>query len=343
MMGRPTRVSAPDLRRPRSRRLLALVACGTLALGGFSLPLVSGPDLLSPGQATAQSGGGFGGSSSGGGYSGGGYSGGGYSGGGYSGGGYSGGGYSGPIIIGGGGYYGGGMGFGGGMGLLPLILFGVVVFGVVAMMRRNLGGGGARGLGGLSSASGTAQAVSVQLLLAEGDEVKSALQRIAQQGDPDTDAGLARMVQEAALVALRHPERWVYGNVERAQGAASAAGNQVGAWATEARAAFQEQTTSNYQNNDPSSGFQRRTNYSYDKEVADLYLAVTIAVAAHALGNLPPAGATTAAEARAALLAISGVTEGDLIRAEVVWSPDTEGEFLSEDEAIVKYPKLTKL
>ena len=49
------------------------------------------------------------------------------------------------------------------------------------------------------------------------------------------------------------------------------------------------------------------------------------------------------AEARAALLAISGVTEGDLIRAEVIWSPDTEGEFLSEDDAIVKYPKLTKL
>lgn len=341
MMGRPTQVLAPDprcprSRRPRSRRLLALAACGTLALGGFSLPLASGPDLLSPGQAIAQSGGGFGGSSSGG------SSGGGYSGGGYSGGGYSGGGYSGPIIVGGG-YYGGGMGFGGGMGLLPLIIFGVVIFGVVAMMRRNLGGGGARGLGSLGSASGTAQAVSVQLLLAEGDEVKSALQRIAQQGDPDTDAGLARMVQEAALVALRHPERWVYGNVERAQGAASAAGNQVGAWATEARAAFQEQTTSNYQNDDPSSGFQRRTNYSYDKEVADLYLAVTIAVAAHTLGNLPPAGATTAAEARAALLAISGVTEGDLIRAEVIWSPDTEGEFLSEDDAIVKYPKLTKL
>lgn len=327
-------------RRPRfawSRRLLTVAACGTLALGGLSLPATS----LNLGVAAAQSGGGFGGSSSGGGYSGG--SGGGYSGGGYSGGGYSGGGYSGPIIIGGGGgYYGGGMGFGSGMGIVPLIIFGVVVFMVVGGMRRSLGGG-ARGLGSLGSVSGTAQALSVQLLLAEGDEVKSEMQRIAREGDPDTNAGLARMVQEAALVALRHPERWVYGNVERAQGAANAAANQVGAWATEARAAFQEQTTSNYQNQDPNSGFQRRTDYSYNKEAGDLYLAVTIAVAAHTLGNLPPAGATTAAEARAALLAISGITEGDLIRAEVIWSPDTEGEFLSEDEAIVKYPKLSKL
>ena len=49
------------------------------------------------------------------------------------------------------------------------------------------------------------------------------------------------------------------------------------------------------------------------------------------------------AEARAALQTISAVSAGDLIRAEVVWSPDMEGEFLSEDEAIQKYPKLTKL
>ena len=59
-----------------------------------------------------------------------------WTGGGYSGGGYSGGGYSGPIIINGGGYgggyYGGGMGFGSGMGIVPLIIFGVVVFMVVS-------------------------------------------------------------------------------------------------------------------------------------------------------------------------------------------------------------------
>uniref|UniRef100_UPI0025EB2886 DUF1517 domain-containing protein n=1 Tax=uncultured Deinococcus sp. TaxID=158789 RepID=UPI0025EB2886 len=247
-----------------------------------------------------------------------------------------------------GGGYGGGYSGGGGLsgfGIVPLIIFGVVIFGVVGAMRRSLGGGGARGVGSgmLSTLSGTAQAVSVQLLLAEGDEVKGALQRVAQTGDPDTNEGLARMLQEAALVALRHPERWVYGNVERAQGAPTAAESQVGAWATEARAAFTDQTTSNYQNRDPNSGYARRTDYSYSKDAGDQYLAVTIAVAAHALGTLPPAGVTTMAEARAALQTISAVSAGDLIRAEVVWSPDMEGEFLSEDEAIQKYPKLTKL
>ncbi|MDB5046186.1 MAG: hypothetical protein JWQ08_2236 [Deinococcus sp.] len=322
--------------RPRPLSvLLLLFAAFVLVLGALTLQST----------ASAQSGGGFGGSSSGGssGGGGGGYSGGG---GGYSGGGYSGGGYSGPIIVnsGGGGYYGGG---GGGFGLGGLILFAIVVFMVVGYMRRNMAtSGGARALtrgGGLAGMSGTAQAVSVQILMAEGDEVKKALQHVAQTGDPDSNEGLARMLQEAALVALRHPDRWVYGNVERAQGAANAADSQVGAWATEARSAFTEQTTSNYQNKDVNTGYQHREDYKADQDSGDLYLAVTIAIAAHALDNLPPAGVTNAAEVRAALNAISSVTPGDLIRAEVVWSPDAKGEFLSEDEAIQKYPKLTKL
>ncbi|MFW8625843.1 DUF1517 domain-containing protein [Deinococcus sp. ME38] len=311
-----------------------------LSLGALLLCLLTLLTLTLPAQA--QSGGGFGGSSrssgsSGGSSGGSGGSFGGSRGGGYSGGGYSGGGYSGPIIINGGGGY--GYGGGGSGGLITLVIFGVVMFVVISGMRRTLGGGG-RGLAGLS---GTAQALSVQLLLAEGDEVKRALQRVAQTGDPDTNEGLTRMMQEAALVVLRHPERWVYGNVQRAQGAANTADSQVGAWATEARAAFTEQTTSNYQNNDPTSGYARRDDYTFKHDAADQYLAVTLAVAAHTLAALPPAGATNAAEARAALRAISAVTPGDLIRAEVVWSPDAEGEFLSEDEAIQKYPDLTRL
>ncbi|WP_293913349.1 DUF1517 domain-containing protein [Deinococcus sp.] len=300
--------------------------------------------------AYARSGGGFGGSSSGrssgSSSSGGGGFGGSSRGGGYSGGGYSGGGYSGPVIINnggyGGGYYGGGgYSSGGGFAIVPILL--IVVAGVVTfmVMRRSAArAGGGSGL--LGSFSGDAQAVMVQVIMLEGDEVKSALQQVAERGDPDTDAGLARMLQEAALVVLRHPERWVYGDVQRAQGDASRADAQLGSWATQARAAFTEQTTSNYQNRDPNSGFEHRPHTGKD-EAGGLYLAVTLGAATHALGALPPAGSTDAKEVQAALQAVAGVTAGDLIRAEVIWSPDQEGEFLSEDEAIMKYPQAKKL
>ncbi|ADV66910.1 DUF1517 domain-containing protein [Deinococcus maricopensis] len=281
--------------------------------------------------AAAQSGGGFGGSSSG--SSGGGYSGGGggYSGGGSRGGSYSGGGYI-PVPVG----PGYGYGFGGGFGVGGIVLF-LVIFGVLSAMRRS-----ARSRGFAGSVSGdTAEAVMVQLLLNEGDEVKRALQRVAQEGDPDSDAGLARMLNEAALAVLRHPERWTYGQVRRAEGGAAQVAAQVGAWATQARAAFTEQTTSNYQNRDVHSGYAHRTDYEATR--GGLYLAVTLGVAARALPPLPAEGAPNAQAARAALEALSSVTGENLLRAEVIWSPDAEGEYLSEDDAIRKYPDLTKL
>ena len=326
------------------KRLLTL----TLLLGFLTLI----------GLAWAQTGGGFGGRSSGGsssssgGSSGGGFSrggsSGGYSGGGYSGGGYSGGGYRGPVIINnggyGGGYYGGGYGGGGGLGLVPLLLIAGVVIVVFLAMRRSAASanrGGGSGL--LGSLSGSAEALMVQVIMAEGDDVKRALQAVAQSGDPDTDAGLTQMLQEAALVVLRHPERWVYGDVQRAQGSASSTDAQLGAWATQARAAFTEQTTSNYQNRDPRTGYQHKAAALHKKDAPGLYLVVTLGAAAHTLAQLPPAGTTDAAEVKAALQAIAAIGPGDLIRAEVVWSPDAEGEFLSEDEAIMKYPQAKKL
>ncbi len=325
------------------KRLLTL----TLLLGFLALI----------GLAWAQTGGGFGGRSSGGSSSssgrssGGGFgrsgSSGGYSGGGYSGGGYSGGGYRGPVIINnggyGGGYYGGGYGGGGGLGLVPLLLIAGVVIVVFLVMRRSAASANRGGSGLLGSLSGSAEALMVQVIMAEGDDVKRALQAVAQSGDPDTDAGLTQMLQEAALVVLRHPERWVYGDVQRAQGSASSTDAQLGAWATQARAAFTEQTTSNYQNRDPRTGYQHKAAAAHTKNAPGLYLVVTLGAAAHTLAQLPPAGTTDAAEVKAALQAIAAIGPGDLIRAEVVWSPDAEGEFLSEDEAIMKYPQAKKL
>lgn len=322
----------------RAGRSLMMLGLGAL----LGLAPVTSTALFT---AQAQSGGGFGGSSrggfggSGGGYSGGGYSGGGYSGGGYMGGGYSGGGgffpvpMGGPIIVGGG---------GGGGGILGLMLFGAVMVMVMGSMRRAMSGG-ARGLAGGGMEDTGARAVLVQVALTHGDEVKAALQEVARHGDPDTDEGLARMIQEAAVVLLRQRARWTYGRVEVAGGGPQQTEGQVGAWATQARAAFTRQTTSHYQNRDDSSAYEHASDYQYEKEVGDLYLVVTIAVAAHAFPALGQTEMPSAREIETVLQGVSGVSGRSLIRGEVVWSPDAEGEFLSEDETIMKYGELSKI
>ena len=272
--------------------------------------------------AFAQSGGGFGGSAPSGGSSGGssgGFDGGGYSGGGYSGGGYSS--YGGPIFIGGGG--GGGL-----FTIIFVIIIAMVIISAMQKMRK----GGATGVGGVAGYGPQAQAVKVQILLAEGDEVKRAMQHIAQSGDTSSAQGLARMLNEAAINVLRHPDRWMYAYIDSATGNQGQMDGQVGAWAAEARSDFTEQTTSNY-------GKYQQAAASFEQ--GGVYLAVTLMAASSSLPEISKE--VTPQNVRQAVTTLAGLPGTGLVRIDVVWSPDQEGEFLTEDQALIKYPELTKL
>lgn len=73
------------------------------------------------------------------------------------------------------------------------------------------------------------------------------------------------------------------------------------------------------------------------------YCVVTVVVAAREFLLPPVTPPVESDEVRTALTAASGVTPESLIAAEVVWSPDTEGEFLTEDQALRLYPSLYHL
>ena len=244
--------------------------------------------------------------------------------------------------------YGGGYGFShGGFGFGGVIVLVVLIGGGFLLFRRFASTAGpGRQSSGQSSGLFTgrsdreASAVSVQVILSEGDDVKRALQQVARSGDAETDAGLSALLNEAALVLLRHPERWTYGALLHAQGDDSQMASQVGAWASQARAAFTDQTTSRY----ATTGFSPATNLPprAEHQPGERFLAVTIMVAAASV-QVPAAPTANAAQLRAALITMSGIVPEDLLRTEVVWSPDVEGEFLSEDQAIMYYPALTKL
>lgn len=241
--------------------------------------------------------------------------------------------------------YGGGYGFGGGFGLGGIFIVAVLLGGGFLLFRRFLPVAGQSnqpsGLFTGGNSSG-ASAVSIQLVLTEGDEVKRALQQVAQTGVTETEEGLASMLSEAALVLLRHPERWTYGVLLQVQGNETQMTNQVGSWASQARAAFTDQTTSRYATTGYAPASAAALPPRTEHQVGERYLAVTLLVAAVNL-RLPPSPTANAAQLRAALTAVSGIAPEDLLRTEVVWSPDVEGEFLSEDQAIMNYPALTKI
>ena len=186
----------------------------------------------------------------------------------------------------------------------------------------------------LETGAGGAGALKVQLMLLEGEEVKAELRRIAEAGETSTPQGLSNMLREAVLSALRHPERWVYANVEQARGSDSASAQRVSSWATAARAAYKIETTSNH-------GKLQHTDYAAQK--GGIYCVLTLSAAARdfLLPVITPP--VELEEVRAALNALAGVNGDALISAEVVWTPDATGEFLSEDQALRLYPTLYHL
>ena len=186
----------------------------------------------------------------------------------------------------------------------------------------------------LETGAAGAGALKVQLMLLEGEEVKAELRRIAEAGDTSTPQGLSNMLREAVLSALRHPERWVYANVEQARGSDSASAQRVSSWATAARAAYKVETTSNH-------GKLQHTDYAAPKGGIYCVLTLTAAARDFLLPAITPP--VELEEVRAALNALAGVNGDALISAEVVWTPDATGEFLSEDQALRLYPTLYHL
>lgn len=284
--------------------------------------------------ALAQSGGSFGGGGFGGGNSSPGGGGGSFGGGGF-------GGDSSPF---GGSGRGGGIGFypyvpfvgggggGGAFGLILLLGVGFVIFG---MMRRSLSAGTSGAMGGLAGSSGTSGALKVQVMMVDAEDVKDAIRRVAETGDPSTPQGLSAMLGAAAIATLRAPDRWVYGMVEQSRGSDAASAQRVASWAAQARAAYQAETTLN------RGGLVKDATYEATR--GGTYLVVTLAVAARDLLLPKVEGAVETNEVRDAVTAVAGVTPDSLISGEVVWSPDANDEQLTEDQALRLYPNLYRL
>ena len=186
----------------------------------------------------------------------------------------------------------------------------------------------------MGAASQPSAALKVQLMLLEAETVKADLRQLAERGETTSPQGLTQMMREAVLSVMRHPERWVYGTVELAGGSDAQSSQRVAAWATSARAAYTVETTSN-------QGRLQQT--EYQAKPGGTYCVVTFVVAARdfLLPHVTPPVET--AVVRSALEAVAGITPDNLIDAQVVWTPDAPGEFLSEDQALRLYPTLYRL
>lgn len=187
--------------------------------------------------------------------------------------------------------------------------------------------------------------VFVQLLLARSPEVQRRIGEIARSADADTAGRLPEMFRQAVRATLDAEPDWVYGHAVVERGRSGAMTRRLAALAVLARAAFTVETTHNQQDGrEDGPQLQADTSRRAHRTRADgapLYLAVSLgAVTTRTLRALP-LGPQNADLIRAVLEELAG--QGNIEEVQVIWSPDTPGEFLTEDQAIGKYPDLGKV
>ncbi|WP_370534026.1 DUF1517 domain-containing protein [Thermus sp.] len=225
--------------------------------------------------------------------------------------------YPGPVVV----YPGGG----GSLGIVPvLVVLGLVL--VTAYMVRGLRQAGEEP---------TASVARLRLALLARPQVQQALRQLAEEADTTSAKGLADLLDEAALLLLREEPAWRFGDYQVAAGSEEEVLARFDAWMLEERSKYQE-TFRHFEGKKHALEA-----YPAQVEPGGRYLVVSLLLADRRL--LPPQSPLTRSRARQALMDLAGSSSFSLLAAYLSWTPEREGEALTEEELLLLYPELEKL
>jgi len=228
-------------------------------------------------------------------------------------------------------------GFGGGFGSIFTILIFFAIANFLVRSFQNSGFGGGNGGTATAPANPKVTVAKVQVgLLAEAQELQKELNELAQKADTGTPSGRSKVVQEASLSLLRHPEYWVYAtgdtNVSRLEQAES----EFNRMALSERSKYSEETLSNVE-----SQLHRSQSQQTSAEKPSEYILVTLLVGVEGKIDFPEIN--NANNLRQALRQLGSASSDNLLAVEVIWTPQAEGDTLTDDDLLAAYPDLKPL
>ncbi|BAU14797.1 hypothetical protein LEP3755_53500 [Leptolyngbya sp. NIES-3755] len=243
-----------------------------------------------------------------------------------------------PRSSGGGVYYGGGYGgsyYGGGsivLLIVALILIGGAGFFVWYLLKAGKKKGG-------ELENDTVTVTKVQVgLLAEGRAIQPQLAEIVQSADTETVEGLHAELQEAALALLRMPENWSHvqasSKTVKTRDEAEKAFNQL---SIAERTKYTTETLTN------ANGklVQKEFELDPDKDPAS-YIVVTLLIGT--ADDKPLFSEIRTTEAlKDVLYQLSSLNPDYLMRFELQWTPQVEGDSLTYDEMLLEYPEMLQV
>jgi uncharacterized membrane protein len=258
------------------------------------------------------------------------------------------GGYSGGSYGGGYGYGGGGFGFPfllpfvgyGGGGLLSILVF----LAIASFLVRSLQSAGVGTEEGYSDSSTVAVAEVQVGLLANARELQPELNRLAMTADTSTASGRAKVLQEATLALLRHPEYWVYGTTNSQKASLEAAEAKFNQFSLTERSKFTDETLTNVDNvinnQSPKTLEGEEKDGALQLKEGDIgeYIVATVIVGATGNLDLPKINGTD--DLRNSLQQIGSLGSDRLLAVEILWTPQADGDTLSSDDILAYYPNL---
>ncbi|GMH11319.1 hypothetical protein Nepgr_013160 [Nepenthes gracilis] len=242
--------------------------------------------------------------------------------------------YYAPTPFGGGGFYMGpafGVGVGAGSSLF-LILMGFAAFMLVSGFLSD------RSEGSVLTATGKTSVLKLQVgLLGMARSLQRDLNRIAENADTSTPEGLSYVLAETTLALLRHPDYCISAyssaDVKRSIEDGEKRFNQL---SIEERGKFDEETLVNVNSiKRQSTTSQRASGFSNE------YIVITILVAAEGVHKLPTINGSK--DLKEALQKLGSIPASRIMAVEVLWTPQSENDTLSERELLGDYPLLRPL
>jgi uncharacterized membrane protein len=275
--------------------------------------------------------------------------------------GYSGGGYnSSPYSGGYGSPYGGygrshffflpgfGYGYGGGMGLFgsvaAILVVGLVVASVVRAVRASQGmraGGSSYGYDDDQVASMPDRAYLYKLQLAYGRSARGIQDRLAEfaaQGDTESEAGLAALLQQTTLELLREKDSVRYvGADARGPLSFTNAETAMNAMAMTERSRFQVERVR------AAGGHVVRSSAAAEegKEALELVVVTLLAATRAPLGSFGDSRFESGPGSLASRLSeLGGLAPNSILGVEVIWTPADPNDSMTETDVMTTYPDL---
>lgn len=171
-------------------------------------------------------------------------------------------------------------------------------------------------------------------LLAAARDIQGDLERLAQDGDTESNEGLTAILQETTLAVMRHPDLFSYASADFYSGSEGEMESLYGRLTMEERSKISGEALTNVAGKHSSHHMGKVSG-------SNEYILVSLLVAYNSGKTVGKV--SNADTLRESLVVLGSILPEHLMALEIIWQPEGEGEVLSKDELLALYPDLAPM